>query len=113
MVDETHSAEESEINEEFNPFSQFIADVVGDAVAPSIPAPVRRNVFKAFGQLCTAAIDLPVALLSGMANERRAETEARLKLISTTAAQIANEMQTDPEYARVAVQKYGGQILRE
>ena len=113
MVDESNSARESDIFEEFNPVSQFIADVVGDAVAPSIPAPVKRNIFKAFGQLCSAAIELPVASLSGVANERRAESEARVKLIDTAAAQIANQMKIDPEYARVAVRKYGERILRE
>ncbi len=113
MVEVCNSAEENEMNEELNPVSQFITDVVGDAVAPAIPAPVKRNILKAFGQLCSAAIDLPVALLSGVANERRAEAEARVKLINTTASQIANQMQTDQEYARVAVQKYGMRILRE
>ncbi len=113
MGDESNIAKESDIFEEFNPVSQLITDLVGDAVAPVIPAPVKRNLFKAFGQLCSAAIEIPFALLSGMANERRAESEARVKLIDTAAVQIANQMQTDPEYARVAVQKYGKRILRE
>ena len=77
------------------------------------PGPVRRNFLKAFGQLCTAAIDVPGAYLTGIADERRAETAARIKLINTTAEQIAQQMQTDPEYARVAVRKFGHRVLRE
>lgn len=113
MVDNSNSAEESEVFEEFDPVSQFIADVAGESVVPGIPAPVRRNIFKAFGQLCSAAIDLPVASLSGLANERRAESEARVRLINTTAEQIAKLLETDPEYSRIAFQKYGARILRE
>ena len=91
----------------------IITDLVADTAIPAIPAPVRRNFLKAFGQLCSAAIDFPDAYLSGKADERRAETAARIKLINTSAAQIAQQMQTDPEYARLAVQKFGHRVLRE
>ena len=85
-------------------------DLVADT---AIPAPVRRNLLKALGQLCSASIDIPVAYLTGKADERRAETAARIKLINTAATQIAQQMQTDPEYARIAVQKFGHRVLRE
>ena len=91
----------------------IITDLVGDIVAPGIPGPVRRNFLKAIGQLSSAAIDIPIAYLTGKADERRAETAARIKLINTSAEQIAQQMQTDPEYARVAVQKFGHRVLRE
>ncbi len=89
-----------------------ISDLLADTAIP-IPAPVRRNLLKAFTQLCTAAIDVPAAYLTGKADERRAETTARIKLINVSAAQIAQQMQTDPEYARVAVQKFGSRVLSE
>jgi hypothetical protein len=79
----------------------------------SIPAPIRKNAFKAFAQLCTAAIDLPVAYLEGIAAETRAQTEGRIKIISTSAEKIAEQINVDPEYARVAVRKYGQKIVRE
>ena len=91
----------------------IITDLVADTAIPAVPALVRRNFLKAFGQLCSAAIDYPVAYLTGKADERRAETAARIKLIDTSAAQIAEQMRTDPEYARVAVQKFGHRVLRE
>jgi hypothetical protein len=87
-------------------------DLVTDAVS-GIPAPIRKNALKAFAQLCTAAIEIPVAHLEGIAAEKRAETKARIKIIDTQAAQIASQMEVDPEYARVAVKKYGQKIVRE
>ena len=91
----------------------IITDLVADTAIPGIPAPVRRNFLKAFGQLCSAAVDVPAAFLTGIADERRAETAARIKLINTSASQIAQQMQTDPVYARVAVEKFGQRVLRE
>ncbi len=90
-----------------------ITNLVADTAISGIPGPVRRNFFKALGQLCSATIDIPVAYLTGIADERRAETEARIKLINTSAEQIAQQMQTDPEYARLAVQKFGQRVIRE
>ena len=63
--------------------------------------------------MCSATIAIPEAYLAGIADERRAETTARIKLINTSAEQITQQMQTDPEYARVAVQKFGRRVLRE
>jgi Protein of unknown function (DUF2806) len=45
--------------------------------------------------------------------ERRAESRGRIKLIETSANQIAEQMRTDPEYARAAVKKFGEKVLRE
>ncbi len=91
-----------------------VSDVVTDAITgATIPAPVRRNALKAFGQLCTAAIDIPVSYLEGKAAEKRAETQGRIKIISTGADQIAVQMNVDPEYARVAEKKFVQQIVRE
>ena len=91
-----------------------VADVIADVVTGnSLPAPIRRNAFKAFDRLCTAAIDVPVSWLEGVAAERRAETAARVKMLSTSGDQIANQMNIPEEYARVAVKKYGHRIVRE
>jgi len=79
----------------------------------SIPEPVKKNALKAFGQLCTAVVDIPVAYLEGKAAEKRAETQARVKLISTGGDQIASQMNVDPEYASAAVKKYGEKIVQE
>jgi Protein of unknown function (DUF2806) len=89
-----------------------IGDAVGDLVA-GIPAPIRKNALKAFGRLCTAAIEYPVALIEGVIAEKRAESRARVKLIDASANQIAEQMRTDPEYARAAATKFAQKIVRE
>lgn len=89
-------------------------DIVTDLVTgTSIPAPIKRNAFKAFGRLCSAAIEIPVAYLEGVAAEKRAETQGRIKIIGRTTEQIAQQMEVDPEYARVAVRKFGQKVIRE
>ena len=113
MVDESSNEDFDTADDVSDGLSDIIAGLVMDAAIPGISPPVRRNFLKAFGQLCAAAIDIPVAYLTGVADERRAETAARISLINTSAVQIARQMQTDPEYARVAVQKFGQRVLRE
>ncbi|MCW5318434.1 hypothetical protein GTQ43_33375 [Nostoc sp. KVJ3] len=63
---------------------EIAQDAVTDLMTgSSIPTPIKRNAFKAFAQLCSAAIDIPVAYLEGFAAEKRAETQARLKIINS------------------------------
>lgn len=89
-----------------------VSDTVGDLVT-GIPAPIRKNALRAFTRLCTAAVEYPAALIETAITERRAESLARVKLINTSAEQIAEQMQTSPEYARAAVKKFGQKIIRE
>lgn len=85
-------------------------DLVSDA---SIPAPLRRNAFKALGQLYTAAIDVPIAHLEAIAAEKRAESEARQRLILASGAQIASQMEVDPAYVAAAATKFAHRVVRE
>jgi hypothetical protein len=95
-------------------FLTTVGGIVADlATGATVPAPIRRNFFKAIGRLCSAAIEIPAAYLEGIAEEKRAETQGRIKIISTTASQIAENIKVDPEYARVALRKYGERIVRE
>ncbi len=89
-------------------------DVVTDLVLDSaIPAPIRKGAFKAFGQLCTALIDVPLGGLRRRDAEKWAETEARIKIIGENADQIAQQMKVPPEYARRAENKFAEKIIRE
>jgi hypothetical protein len=91
-----------------------IGDVVsGLATGDALPAPIRRNALKAFDALCSAVIDIPVALLQGNSAERRAETSARIQLINASAEEIARKMQVDESYAKAAVTKFGTKILQQ
>lgn len=96
----------------FTSITGAVSDLVSTD-ATSLPAPIRKNAFKAFDRLCTAVLDVPVAYLEGKAAERRAETQARIHLISANAEQIAKQMNVDPEYSRIASDKYGQRIIQE
>ena len=89
-------------------------DVVTDLMLDStIPAPIRKGAFKAFGQLCTALIDVPLGGLRRRDTEKWAETKARIKIIGENADQIAQQMKVPPEYARRAENKFAEKIIRE
>lgn len=85
---------------------------VADSIS-GLPAPIRKNAWKAFGQLCTAAIQYPVAILEGAAKEKIAETNARIKLIEQSAEQISRTLNVDPAFGSLAAQKYANKIVRE
>jgi hypothetical protein len=89
-----------------------VSDVLGDLVT-GVPAPIRKNAFKAFNRLCTVAVEYPVALMEGAIAEKRAESKARVKLINASANQLAKQMRTDPEYVRAAASKFAHKIVRE
>ena len=89
-------------------------DVVTDLMLDTtIPAPIRKNAFKAFDRLCSALIDVPIGALERRSAEKRVETEARIKIIEENTAQITGQMEVPAEYAQRAVKKYGEKILRE
>ena len=89
-----------------------VGEAIGDLVA-GIPAPIRSNAIKALGRLCSVAVEYPVTLIEGAMAERRAETQARVKLIDASASHIAAQMKTDPAYARAAATKFAQKIVRE
>ena len=89
-------------------------DAVSDLITGStLPAPIRKNLFKTLGRLCSSFVDIPVAYFEGKADEIRAGTRARIQLTETAAEQIAQEMSVDPEYVRIAAAKFGQKVLRE
>ena len=79
----------------------------------TIPAPIRKNAFKAFDRLCSALIDVPVGALERRSAEKRAESEARIKIREEITAQIAQQVKVDPEYALKAGHKFAEKIIRE
>ena len=79
----------------------------------NLPVQVARNVGKALNRLCSAAVDVPVAYLEGIAGEKRAVTKVRNNLISENAGQIAKKMDVPPEYVHRAEIKFAEKIVRE
>ncbi|WP_343607735.1 DUF2806 domain-containing protein [Chryseobacterium oranimense] len=84
-----------------------------ESLVTGVPAPVRKNFFKAFAQLCTAAVDVPVAWLEGKANIIRATTDARNDIIKKSGIDISNNINISPEYAEKAGQIYASKIIKQ
>lgn len=105
-------SDEAETDEDSNTALSAIGDIAGDLIT-GIPAPIRKNALKAFARLCTATVEYPIALLENATAERRAESQARVRLIDASATQIAAQMQTNPEYIRAAARKFAQKIVRE
>ena len=78
-----------------------------------LPDSIIPNAVKAFGRLCTAGIEWPVAYLKGKAAESQTRTEARIKITENIATQIDQQMKVAPEYARRAGNKFAQKIIRE
>lgn len=110
MSDETKPNQLSTTEDETVHPLDVVADLLSD---PILPAPIRKGAFKAFGQLCTALIDVPLGGLRRREAEKWAETKARVKIVGKSADQIAGQMKVPPEYARRAENKYAEKIIRE
>ncbi len=91
-----------------------VVDTVTDIMSDStIPAPIRRNMFKAVDRLCSALIDVPVGALERRSAEKRAESEARIKIGMEVTDQIIQQIKVDPEFAKRAGNRFAEKILRE
>lgn len=93
-----------------------ILEPISDAASElmtGIPAPIKKSFFKAIGQLCTAAVDVPVSYLEGKSAENRAETAARVALIKASEKEISEQMNVNPAYVQAASEKFSQKIVRE
>lgn len=89
-------------------------DVVTDLISDStIPAPIRRNMFKALDRLCSALIDVPVGALERRSAEKRAESEARIKIGEEVTSQIIQQIKIPSEFSQRAGNTFAKRILRE
>jgi hypothetical protein len=89
-----------------------ITDTI-ETVITGIPAPIRKNFFKAFAQLCTAAVDVPVALLEGKSSEIRAITEARIQIVQKEGESISSQIKVPDEYISKASAKFAAKVIKE
>lgn len=97
-------------NEEFG-LEEF-TDAIGGIVS-GIPTPVKKNFLKAFSQLCTAAVDVPVTWLEGKASEIKAASEARVKIINVEGNKISESIEVPKVYIQKASEKFASKIIRE
>ena len=77
LSDETKSDLPTITEDASNPVLDVVTDLALDS---TIPAPIRRNILKAFDRLCSALIDVPVGALERRSTEKRSESEARIKI---------------------------------
>ena len=110
MSDETKPDLPATTEDEAGTALGVVTDLISDS---TIPAPIRRNAFKAFDRLCSALIDVPVGALERRSTEKRAESEARIKIREEITTQIIQQMKVDPEYARRAGHKFTEKIIGE
>lgn len=110
MSDETKQDLPATTEDEANTALDAVTDLALDS---TIPAPIRRNALKAFDRLCSALIDVPVGALERRSAEKRAESEARIKIRDEITTQITQQIKVDPEYALRAGHKYAEKIIRE
>ena len=89
-----------------------ITDTIGDLVT-GVPAPIRKNFFKAIGQLCTAAVDIPVAKMESTAAEIRAASAARVQIIKKEGESIAKDLNVPKEYIAKASEKFASKVVKE
>ena len=110
LSDETKSDLPTITEDASNPVLDVVTDLALDS---TIPAPIRRNMFKAFDRLCSALIDVPVGALERRSAEKRAESEARIKITEAVNAQIIQQIRVDPEFPQRASNTFAKKILRE
>lgn len=84
-----------------------------EIVVTGVPAPIRRSLFKVIGRLTTAVAEYPATLLDNAIKERKAESNARIRLIDASTTQILKQMKVDPAYAQAAASKFAQRIVRE
>ena len=78
-----------------------------------IPKLLVPNTLKAVDRLVASVVDIPVAYLEGITQEKRAETEGRIKLTQESTKQIANQMNIPVEYIKNVGQKFAQRVVRE
>lgn len=89
-----------------------LTDAIG-AAASDIPAPIKRNFFKALAQLSTAAINIPATWLEGKSAEIKASYEARVQIIKKQGDNISNNIEAPKEYVLKASEKYASKVIKE
>ncbi|MCY0967905.1 DUF2806 domain-containing protein [Chryseobacterium wangxinyae] len=93
-----------------NPLENLVDGIT--TLATGIPAPLRKNFWKAVGQLCTAAVDVPVSYFEGQSALRRANTESRVQLIKRISDDMTDKISVPEIYSDLAIEKHASKIIR-
>lgn len=115
MTDRTEPTIDLDNNDLGDALGGFISatgGLVSDVIS-GVPAPVKKSLIKAISQLCTAAMDVPIAHFEGLAAEKRAESKARVALIGESGQKIASELSVNEAFVNAASYKFAKKIVRE
>lgn len=84
-----------------------------ETVATGIPAPIRKNFFKAIGRLASAAVAIPIAKLEAYQREITENSKARVKLIKAQGDILATNAEIPEPYLEIANAKFAQRIVRQ
>lgn len=84
-----------------------------ETMVTGIPAPLRKNFWKAFSQLCSAVVEIPISYLEGKSDLIRETNNARKDIIRKSGQNIAEKINIPQTYSDKAVSKYASKIIRE
>ncbi len=110
MSDEMKPDLPATTEDETNSTLGVVTDLILDS---TIPVSIRRNMFKVADRLCSALIKVPVEALERRTAEKRAESEARIKIGQEVTDQIIQQIKVDPEFPQRAGTSFAKKILRE
>ncbi len=89
-----------------------LPSIIGSAI-DSIRPSIKSNFIKAVDRLSGAVIDLPAAYLEGMANEIRANSQARVAITQSIGSSISASIDVPTGMGEIALRRHAGKILRE
>lgn len=97
-----------------SPVSEWAGEIAQAAIAlqTGVPPAVQKNLGKVLGRLVTAVVAYPTGLIENAMRERKAESDARVRLIDMSEKQLAAQIKVDPAYAVAASNKYAERIVR-
>lgn len=98
-------------NSENNPLESIAENIA--TITTGIPAPIRKNFFKACNQLCTALIDIPVSWLEDKARINRAITDSREALINKMGENMSANIDVPEIYSYKATEKLASKIIKQ
>lgn len=82
------------------------------ALKTGVPPAVQKSLGKVLGRFVTAVVEYPIGLIENAALERKAESDARVRLIDISKNQLAAQIKVDPAYAVAASQKFAQRVVR-
>lgn len=79
----------------------------------SMPQPIKDNLWKVIGKLCTAGLNVPLVHLEGYVNNQKAKYETRARISNTVGDKIASGINVPIEYSEKTLEIFAKKIIGE